>query len=136
VQRDARENRRWDSLPDRFTMRRKRHQNLLALGILICKAFREKRQQANSCDAPLTSTPTTTISATVGGAFIFRSFDRGNFATSTDFICRKTVLRPSASDSSARRSLADASVNGDRTVVHPLQTVRSTINSDDNRTHW
>ncbi len=56
---------------------------LLALGILICQTFRKKRQQANSCDAPLTSTPTNTISATAVGVFILRSFNRGNFAIAT-----------------------------------------------------
>src|SRR5258708_10812117 len=41
-------------------------------------AFRRKRQQANSRDAPLTSTATTTISTTVGGAFISPSKSIGN----------------------------------------------------------
>jgi hypothetical protein len=46
---------------------------LLALGTLICKAYRKKRQQANSRDAPVTPTPTTTISTTAVRAFILPS---------------------------------------------------------------
>jgi hypothetical protein len=44
--------------------------DLLVRGGMICKAFRKKRQQANSRDAPLNSIPTTTTSATAGGAWI------------------------------------------------------------------
>jgi hypothetical protein len=53
---------------------RKRAQNsVLALGRLTSFGFRRKRHQADSCDAPLTSTPTTTISATGGRAFLLPS---------------------------------------------------------------
>ena len=55
-------------------MSRKRAQNsVLALGRLISFGFRKKRHQADSRDAPLTSTPTTTISATGGRAFLLPS---------------------------------------------------------------
>jgi hypothetical protein len=47
--------------------------SVLALGRLISFGFRKKRHQADSCDAPLTSTPTTTISATGGHAFLLPS---------------------------------------------------------------
>jgi hypothetical protein len=40
---------------------------------VICKAFRKKRQQANSCDAPLASTPATTVSTTGVRAFTLPS---------------------------------------------------------------
>jgi hypothetical protein len=40
-------------------------EDLLALGVLICMTFREKRQQADSCDVSLTSAPTTIIRANV-----------------------------------------------------------------------
>jgi hypothetical protein len=43
--------------------------SVLALGRLISFGFRRKRHQAEACDTPLTSTPTTTISATGGRAF-------------------------------------------------------------------
>jgi hypothetical protein len=39
-----------------------------------------------------------------------------------------------AGGSSARRLLTAASANGRRTVVRPLQTVRSASDADDNRT--
>jgi hypothetical protein len=53
---------------------RKRAQNsVLALGRLISFGFSRKRHQADSCDTPLTSTPTTTISATGGRAFLLPS---------------------------------------------------------------
>jgi hypothetical protein len=52
------------------------HKIVPSLGRLISFAFRKKRQQADSCDVSLTSTPTTTISATVGGAFISPSKPR------------------------------------------------------------
>jgi hypothetical protein len=49
---------------------RKRAQNrVLALGRLISFGFRKERHQADSSDAPLTSTPTTTISTPAGRAF-------------------------------------------------------------------
>jgi hypothetical protein len=52
-------------------LNRKRAKNsVLALGRLISFGFRKKRQQADSSDVPLTSTPTTKISATGGRAFI------------------------------------------------------------------
>jgi hypothetical protein len=41
----------------------------MAQDMLIDLAFRKKRRQADSCDAPLTSTPTTTISTPAGRAF-------------------------------------------------------------------
>jgi hypothetical protein len=46
---------------------------VLALGTLISLAYREKRQQATLRDAPLTSTPTTTISTPAGRAFLLPS---------------------------------------------------------------
>jgi len=51
----------------------------MAADNLISFGFRKKRQQADSCDVSLTSTPTTTISATGGGAFNLPSFDGGQF---------------------------------------------------------
>ena len=73
-------------------------EHLLALGTLISLAYREKRQQADLTDASLTSTPTTTISTTVGVAFNLPSFDQGNFAISTVFVAvSETVPRASAS---------------------------------------
>jgi hypothetical protein len=50
-----------------------RTDSVLALGRLISFGFRKKRQQADSSDAHLTSTPTTTISATGGRAFNLQS---------------------------------------------------------------
>jgi hypothetical protein len=47
--------------------------SVLALGRLISFGFRKKRHQADSRDAPLTSTPTTTISATGGRDFLLSS---------------------------------------------------------------
>ena len=56
------------------TLSRKRTQkSVLALGRLISFGFRKKRHQADSRDAALTSTPTTTISATGGRAFFLPS---------------------------------------------------------------
>lgn len=81
-----------------LTLSRKRAQkSLLALGILILFGFHKKRQQADSRDAPLTSTPTTTISATGGGAFISRSSNRSNCANLDHFcLFSGTVLHASA----------------------------------------
>src|SRR5713226_952321 len=65
-----------------LTLSRKRAQkSVLAPGRLISFGFRKKRHQADSRDAPLTSTPTTTISATGGRAFLLPS-------TSTPFGCQ------------------------------------------------
>jgi hypothetical protein len=58
--------RRWRRVHIASKTRKKR---VLALGRLISFGFRKKRHQADSRDAPLTSTPTTTISATGGRAF-------------------------------------------------------------------
>ena len=48
-------------------------EHVLALGTLISLGYREKRQQADSSDASLTSTPTTTISTPAGRAFLLPS---------------------------------------------------------------
>jgi hypothetical protein len=63
------------------------------------------------------------------------SFIRGKFAISTVFVSFPELrfARKRDCDSSAYRSLTDASVNGCRTVVRLLQTVRSTGNADANR---
>ena len=109
--------------------------SVLSLGRLISLAFRKKRHQADSCDVSLTSTPTTTISATVGGAFNLPSFDGANFAVPLDFFHspKPCITRQRACDSCARRSFADASIGSGRSVAHTLQTVRSTSHADDSR---
>jgi hypothetical protein len=48
-------------------------EHVLALGILISLAYREKRQQADLSDASLTSTPITTIGTPAGHAFLLPS---------------------------------------------------------------
>jgi len=110
--------------------------SVLALGVLISCGFRKKRQQADSCDVSLTSTPTTTISATVGGAFISPS------NSSVQSLPRATIFHSSepcfarqrACDSSARRLRTAASVNGRRTVVRPFANSALRKRRDDNRT--
>jgi hypothetical protein len=84
----------------------------------------------------LTSAPTTTISATGGGVLISPSFDGSRLRHPDRFslFSGTCFTRQRACNSSARRSLADASINGCRTVAHPLQTVRSTGDDHDNRT--
>jgi hypothetical protein len=74
---------------------------VLALGRLISFVFRKERDQADSLDAPLTSTPTTTISATGGRAFLLPSVARSllpglvvNGPTGHDIV-RTTVNWPS-----------------------------------------
>jgi hypothetical protein len=63
---------RWrEPLAGGSSLSRERAQNRLpSLGGLISLVFRKKRRQADSCDGSLTSTPTTTISAAGGVAFI------------------------------------------------------------------
>jgi hypothetical protein len=55
-----------------------RTKSLLALGRLNSFGFRKKRHQADSRDVPLTSTPTTTISAAGGRAFLLPSKPAAN----------------------------------------------------------
>jgi hypothetical protein len=49
---------------------------------------------------------------------------------------KSRIKHPRAGGSSARRSLADASVSHCRTVVRPLQRMRLERDADDNRTAW
>ena len=64
------QSRRRDALAEGSQTRKK---SMLALGRFISFGFRKKRHQADSCDVPLTSTPTTTISATGGRTFLLPS---------------------------------------------------------------
>jgi len=57
----------------------------MAADNLISFGFRKKRQQADSCDVSLTSTPATTISATDGAAFISQSFEEARFLLAIRF---------------------------------------------------
>jgi hypothetical protein len=87
-----------EALAERFTLSRKHAQKgVLALGLLNSLAFRKKRHQADTRDAPLTSTPTTTISATGGGAFILPSSSSvQRLLHATIFPSSETVLSTSA----------------------------------------
>jgi hypothetical protein len=93
-----------------------------SLGRLISFGFRKKRQQADSCDVSLTSTPTTTISATGGGALTCRPNRAPNVYSTLRYFPppKPCISRQCACDSSTRRSLTDASVNDRRTAARPL----------------
>jgi hypothetical protein len=89
---------------------------------LISFGFRKKRHRTDSRDAPLTSTPTTTFSATGGRAFLLPSKSNANLLSSSPssrFPCATQIH--CAVRCSARVESSDASctlLHADRTPKH------------------
>ncbi len=65
-----------------------------------------------------------------------QSFDGSKLRQRHRFCPLSDIVVRRASESSARRSLTDASIDRRRTVKLRLQPVQSTSGTDDNRTHW